>query len=84
LSGTPINDLALFLGLPSYNFSETVRGGPYNVGGHRGYDNEISWNDVDLTKEGDLPQDLRQELLEFFEPYNERLFALTGRRCNWQ
>jgi len=30
-----------------------------------------------------LPDDLYQELKEFITPLNERLFALTGKRCNW-
>jgi hypothetical protein len=30
-----------------------------------------------------LPTELHRELLDFVRPYNERLFALTGRRCKW-
>ncbi|OEU17032.1 hypothetical protein FRACYDRAFT_269179 [Fragilariopsis cylindrus CCMP1102] len=30
-----------------------------------------------------LPDDLYQELKDFIDPLNERLFALTGKRCNW-
>mmetsp|Transcript_6873 Transcript_6873/g.7750 ORF Transcript_6873/g.7750 Transcript_6873/m.7750 type:complete len:114 (+) Transcript_6873:231-572(+) len=30
-----------------------------------------------------LPEELYQELKEFITPLNERLFALTGKRCNW-
>jgi len=31
----------------------------------------------------DLSEDLYQELKEFIDPLNERLFALTGKRCDW-
>jgi hypothetical protein len=30
-----------------------------------------------------LPEDLYKELKEFIDPMNERLFALTGKRCDW-
>ena len=30
-----------------------------------------------------LSAELRKELLDFVHPYNERLFQLTGKRCNW-
>lgn len=88
LSGEPVNQVAQFLGLPRYNFSDIVRGGSYNVGGHKGYDEETSWEEVHeivstVSAKDSLPEDLRQELLEFFEPFNERLFNLTGHRCNW-
>jgi hypothetical protein len=88
LSGEPMNQLAQFLGLPRYNFSSIVLGGSYNVGGHKGYDEETSWEEVHQidsirsAKEA-LPDGLRQKLREFFEPFNERLFNLTGQRCNW-
>jgi len=83
LSGEPMNQLALFLGLPRHNFSESIAKGPYNAGGHTGYDKEVSWDAVNTTKQGNLPADLRRELVEFFRPYNERLFQLTGRTCSW-
>jgi len=83
LSGLPMNELGLFLGLPSHNFSTAVSDGPYNVGGHRGYDKEISWEDVNINKQGNLSVALKQELMDFLQPYNERLFNLVGRRCAW-
>lgn len=88
LSGAPLNELAAFLGLPEHNFSEIVAKGAYNVGGHAGYDNEIPWSQVEngkiaLTSEIPLSKELRSELEEFFRPWNERLFALIGKRCNW-
>jgi hypothetical protein len=30
-----------------------------------------------------ISQELYDELQEFVKPFNERLFALTGKRCNW-
>ena len=30
-----------------------------------------------------LPDDLYLELKDFIDPMNERLFALTGKRCDW-
>ena len=33
-----MSELTEFLGLPSFNFSDVVSAGMYNVGGHRGYD----------------------------------------------
>ena len=43
-----LHDLALNLGLPSYNFSKVVGEGAYNVGGHRGYDKATPWEEVNL------------------------------------
>lgn len=87
-SGNPLSELGQFLGLPAFNFSETVSEGAYNVGGHKGYDKEISWETIQeeakKAKENiPLSNDLRNELSEFLSPLNERLFALTGKRCNW-
>jgi hypothetical protein len=90
LSGRPMNDLGLFLGLPSFNFSHTVRKGAFNVGGHRGFDREISWDKIEQkTNETEVKQgiplsaELLQEVSDFVRPYNERLFELIGRRCDW-
>lgn len=95
LTGEPINKLGQFLGLPSYNFSNIVSKGAYNVGGHRGYDKETSWTEImqndshnttmRLPKSSDIPlsDEFRRELENFIQPYNERLFELVGRRCNW-
>jgi hypothetical protein len=30
-----------------------------------------------------ISQELYDEIQEFVKPYNERLFALTGKRCDW-
>jgi hypothetical protein len=43
-----LNDLALHLGLPSYNFSAVVAQGAYNVAGHKGYDSATSWEELEL------------------------------------
>jgi hypothetical protein len=91
LTGEPLNELGQFLGLPSYNFSSTVQKGAYNVGDHRGYDTETSWesfeeergNETEKEDEYTLTDDFRKELEDFIRPYNERLFQLIGRRCDW-
>jgi hypothetical protein len=97
LTGEPLNQLGQFLGLPPFNFSETVSGGAYNVGSHHGYDNEVSWNALEeerlenVTGDGEnamaeeipLSDSVRRELEDFVRPYNERLFKLVGRRCSW-
>ena len=94
VTGEPMNQLGLFLGLPSFNFSATVSAGAYNVGGYIGYDNEIPWTVVEQArsnnstnnKRGDsipVTEIFRQELDDFIKPYNERLFQLVGRRCEW-
>lgn len=40
-------------------------------------------NDDDNEDAIPLSPELRQEVLDFIRPYNERLFRLTGKRCNW-
>jgi hypothetical protein len=95
-TGDPMNKLGQFLGLPSYNFSETVSRGAYNVGSHHGYDNEVSWDELEeerlnnatggedaMKEEIPLSAEVRLELEDFVRPYNERLFKLVGRRCDW-
>jgi hypothetical protein len=110
------NDFSMQLGLPSYNYSEVMGQGAFNVGGHRGYDKATSWEELqeeekeqvdpsssssatldvssssknDDTKKDDsaddgipLSAELRQEVLDFVRPYNERLFQLVGKRCEW-
>jgi hypothetical protein len=86
-----MNKLAEFLGLPPHNFSTIVSKGAYNVGGHRGYDKEISWDEIkdelNVTErpkyEVTLSEDFLREVKDFIEPYNERLFKLIGHRCEW-
>ena len=38
---------------------------------------------IPVTNGIPLPEDLYLELKEFIDPMNERLFALTGNRCDW-
>jgi hypothetical protein len=87
LTGESMNKVGEFLGLPHYdNFSSVVQAGAYNVGGHRGYDYEVTWSELNEEhKHDDIPlsAEFRAELEEFIRPYNERLFNLTGRRCDW-
>ncbi|KAG7349344.1 sulfotransferase [Nitzschia inconspicua] len=91
-----MRELALNLGLPSYNFSQVVDEGAYNVGGHRGYDKATSWEELQAERGGatmdaaknqtngiPITPSLYEELQEFVRPYNERLFQLTGKRCQW-
>uniref|UniRef100_A0A7R9ZM67 Uncharacterized protein n=1 Tax=Craspedostauros australis TaxID=1486917 RepID=A0A7R9ZM67_9STRA len=42
------------------------------------HENAINTGGVPLSAE------VHQEFHDFVGPYNERLFALTGRRCNWE
>lgn len=92
-TGEPINEVAQFLGLPSFNFSTVVSEGMYNVGGHKGYDKVTTWETVEQEEEAasqktmEIPisDEFRQEFMEFMKPHNERLFALVGRRCaGWE
>ena len=81
-----LNQLTLQMGLPSFDFTDVIAEGAYNVGGHDGYDKATSWTVVETEEEKvviPLSDDLRQEYLAFVQPINERLFALTGKRCNW-
>ena len=76
-----MSDLSDFLGLPEYDFTEAVSAGMYNVGDNRGYDTPTKW---DPNKQVDpqipISDQLRDELLNFVEPYNERFFELIGKR----
>ena len=93
LSGNGMEPLRQWLGLPVYNFSSILQGGAYNVGGHgeMKYDKEISWSEATKAnatgafahKEIPLSPELRKELEDFFKPYNERLYKLVGKRCQW-
>jgi hypothetical protein len=49
-----IQELALNLGLPWYNFSQVIAEGAYNVGGHRGYDKATSWEELQAEKNGTM------------------------------
>lgn len=85
-----LNHLAMQLGLPPHNFTDIVGKGAYNVGGHRGYDTVTPWKELEQEEEEKnvdsiipLSEEVRQEYLDFVRPYNERLFTLIGKRCDW-
>lgn len=82
-------NVSRFLGLPDFDFTEVVSEGMFNVAGHKGYDKSISWEEAKKEEEESqatevaISDDLRDELMEFLQPHNERLFALAGKRCPW-
>ena len=80
-----MNNLTAFLGLPAYNFSEVLAEGFYNVADHEGYDT-LTTREETRNSHHDIPLSdfMKQDLLDFFAPYNEQLFELIGRRCPWQ
>lgn len=87
LTGESMSLIGEFLGLPRFdNFSTVVQAGAYNVGGHKGYDTEVTLKELqEEHKSSEIPlsAEFRKELEDFIRPYNERLFRLTGRRCDW-
>ena len=84
-----MTELALQLGLPEYDFSDVIAQGAFNVGGHKGYDEATDWTIVEqeTTKHNEdiipLSDAVKQEYLDFVRPFNERLFQLVGKRCQW-
>jgi hypothetical protein len=92
-------NVSLFLGLPEFDFTNVTNQGMYNVGFHQGYDTVTTWDDIEKVSESDndkndrgyanigynvdLSDELRMELIDFFLPYNEDLFRMTGKRCKW-
>ena len=92
LSGASMEPLRQWLGLPIFNFSNTLKQGAYNVGGHLGYDKQEPWDSFSQPNSSGglspgkvipLSDEFRQELETFVRPYNERLFKLVGKRCQW-
>jgi len=77
-----MSDLSDFLGLPAYNFTNVYEG-EYNVGSHTGYDTLTSWKNESSAVNIPISKTLKQELLEFFMPYNQRLYKITGKHCDW-
>ena len=51
--------------------------------GNTGNDTGLSENSASVRNGYPLPEDLYQELKEFIDPLNERLFELVGKRCDW-
>jgi len=83
-----MNNLTAWLGLPKYNYSNVVSEGMYNVYGKQGYDSVTKWKDVDESSVYDdesvpLGEELKGEVLGFFEGFNRRMFELTGVHCHW-
>jgi len=96
---TTMSEVSDFLGLPSFNFTDVVSKGVYNAGPSfnftdvidesmynaksRVYDKVTSWKAG--IKDYDIPisEKLKKEVLTFFQPYNERLFAMTKKECDW-
>ena len=90
-------DVSLFLGLPEFDFREITDEGMYNVGFHQGYDTVTKWDDIEkegngenyhdesdsLSNDIEVSEELQNELLEFFRPYNQELFHLIGKSCQW-
>lgn len=79
-----------FLGLPAFDFSGVVNEGMFNVGGNFvnvGYDTltKVEKNEIDGDVYRDIPisEELKMEYLSFVKPFNERLYDLIGKRCNW-
>mmetsp|Transcript_430 Transcript_430/g.590 ORF Transcript_430/g.590 Transcript_430/m.590 type:complete len:253 (+) Transcript_430:2-760(+) len=94
MSGSTMEPLRQWLGLPQFNFSSVIQQGAYNVGGHgnMAYDKETTWETATKPNAtggafGDqsipLSDELGRELREFLQPYNDRLFALVGKQCRW-
>lgn len=88
-----MDDVTTFLGLPSFDYTNVVEVGRYNVGGHRGYNTvlgESSALDKEETEKSreyrdllDIPAELKNDLKMFYKPFNDRLFKLMGGGCPW-
>ena len=92
-------ELSAFLGLPEFDFTNVTNVGMYNVGFHKGYDTVTSWDaiqeksnedvgdhdlhDANFGYEVNISKELRKELMNFYLPYNERLFQVSGKKCSW-
>ncbi|KAL3801075.1 hypothetical protein HJC23_002368 [Cyclotella cryptica] len=95
-----MENVTKFLGLPEFDsWSDVTNVGWYNVGGHRGYDTVTQLHDEDGADASDdedpaidkarlalsfISDSFMKELVEFYRPYNERLFELIGKRCPWK
>jgi hypothetical protein len=79
-----MSNVSDFLGLPAFDFTNVTSAGLYNVGGHTGYDTVTQWNHTNYTPDAiPISKELRKEYLKFVKPFNERLFQLVGKRCDW-
>ena len=77
-----MENVTAFLGLPFFDYTEIIQKGRYNVRGNEGFDTVSS---LPSTKEKDffLSPSLLQEVIDFYNPYNEQLFQLIGKNCSW-
>lgn len=84
VSTKAMENVTAFLGLPFFDYTEIIKTGRYNVRGNEGFDTVSSFPS---TKDGDkdffLSPSLLQELIDFYNPYNEQLFRLIGKKCSW-
>ena len=79
-----MSSLTNFLGLPTFDFTNVTSTGMYNMGGNTGYDSVTKWdNGTRATEDIPISNELRKEYMEFVAPYNERLYEVVGKRCNW-
>jgi hypothetical protein len=82
-STAALYNITAFLGLPAFDFSETLAKGRYNIGGHEGYDTRIRVNKEKANSSIPISTALRKDIQAFFSGHNERLFKLMARRCPW-
>ena len=80
--------VAVFIGLdPSLanDFKETVASGKFNAAANRGYEKVTTWEAAAKSERERPAMDLSlsRTLQEFYAPFNERLFELSGGRCHW-
>jgi len=78
-----MSNVSNFLGLPQFNFTDVINQGVYNAGAHPGYDTASTWKAGIEKYDIPISEHLKEELLSFFKPYNDRLFALTKKECDW-
>ncbi len=79
-----MSTLSDLLGLPTFDFTNITKKGMYNMGGNTGYDEVTNWNSIKQVSESiQISDKLKREYLDFVEPYNDRLFDVAGKRCNW-
>jgi hypothetical protein len=77
-----------FLGLPDFDYTDVTKTGMFNTGENSGYDTATKWSDdvqLPSSSMNNIPisDELRKEYMDFVKPYNERLFQLIGKRCDW-
>jgi len=82
-----MSDVSDFLGLPSFDFTDVTKAGMFNTGDNTGYNTATKWQSDAKPAQSmaniPISDELRKEYMDFVRPYNERLFELTGKRCDW-